>query len=100
MHRRKYLQYGKAPTEPKALTKHIIGYLLSLGQLSYSYRNVAMSAIKHYYNSLDDDIILNWDKIATPAGIESEVTTKKLFLWRVKYVVICKFISKFMRLSV
>ncbi len=72
MHRRKYLQYGKAPTEPKALTKHIIGYLLSLGRLSYSYRNVAMSAIKHYYNSLDDDIILNWDKIAKYLGEEQK----------------------------
>lgn len=44
-------------------TMDIMAYLLSMKKegLSYAYRNVAFSAIKHYH--VMHDIILNWEKI-------------------------------------
>ena len=48
--------------------KHIIAYLLKMKEegLSYSYRNLAFNAIKHYY--VMNDVILNWPKLSRFLG--------------------------------
>jgi len=53
---------------PSLLPERIITYLISMKEegLSYSYRNSALYAIKHYYSM--NDVLLNWVKIAKFLG--------------------------------
>jgi integrase len=64
--RDRYLAYAEPPSisgDPIAIQDHIESYLLSMKNegLSWSYRTLAASAIKHYYNALTRGrLILNW----------------------------------------
>jgi site-specific recombinase XerD len=71
--RDRYLKYGEPPNinNPLAVQNHIMGYLKDMHEegLSWSYRTLAMSAIKHYYNALTQgQLILNWTWIAKMLG--------------------------------
>lgn len=67
-----YLANSPPPSsaDSKILTKFVISYLTAMKKrgYSYSYRSVALAAIRHYYKNLDEDIILNWDKIKSILG--------------------------------
>jgi integrase len=54
---------------PALASKRITGYLFDMKNqgLSYSYRNLAFSAIKHYYTMVEDQV-LNWPKLAKFLG--------------------------------
>lgn len=54
--------------DSQLVTQYMIEYLASMKAegLSYSYRNSALFAIKHYYTM--NDVILNWPKIAKFLG--------------------------------
>src|SRR5438093_9491204 len=67
----RYIQ--KAPTtetDPEKLENHIMAYLTQMSEdgLSYSYRNIALAAIKHYYITQHRRIVLNWDFISKILG--------------------------------
>lgn len=79
---------------PAVVTQKIIQYLVSMRdkELSYGYRGIATSAIKHYYDM--NDVVLNWKKIrrfleVTSAnnlrGYTHEEISKLLSLADVKY---------------
>jgi integrase len=71
-HRQHYLANSPPPinVDPKILTKFVISYLTAMKKrgYSYSYRSVAVAAIRHYYKSEDADVTLNWDKITSVLG--------------------------------
>jgi site-specific recombinase XerD len=74
IHLKRYQE--KAPTtekDPEALENHIAAYLGDMKQegLSYSYRNTALSAIKHYYTTMFRSIRLNWEFISKFLGEET-----------------------------
>ena len=58
----------QASNKSDNITTEIINYLYGMKQegLSYSYRNLALAAIKHYHEM--HDILLNWRKIARFLG--------------------------------
>jgi integrase len=67
-----YLANSPPPSnaDSKILTKFVISYLTAMKKrgYSYSYRSLALAAIRHYYKSLDEDITLNWDRISGVLG--------------------------------
>jgi site-specific recombinase XerD len=67
-----YLANSPPPitADGKILTKFVISYLTAMKKrgYSYSYRSVALAAIRHYYKNMDEDIIFNWDKITSFLG--------------------------------
>ncbi|MFZ0897361.1 MAG: hypothetical protein WAZ77_22890 [Candidatus Nitrosopolaris sp.] len=67
--------------DPKLLTDHIIKYLVRMKNeegLSYPYRQLALSAIKHYYE-IQTDFILNWKKIAKFLGEQTRANDIKAY---------------------
>ncbi|MRN40431.1 MAG: tyrosine-type recombinase/integrase, partial [Nitrosopumilales archaeon] len=72
IHRKHYLANNPPPitADGKILTKFVISYLSAMKKrgYSYSYRSLALAAIRHYYKSQDEDITLNWDKITSVLG--------------------------------
>ncbi|PWU82410.1 MAG: hypothetical protein DLM72_01960 [Candidatus Nitrosopolaris wilkensis] len=66
-----YLKKAKITetTDPKILANNVIAYLLQMKEegLSYSYRSLAVAAIKKHY-SIIEEIVLNWDKIHAYLG--------------------------------
>jgi hypothetical protein len=67
-HLNRYLKTSLIENPGKASESDIVTYLMQMKQqgLSYSYRNLAKPAIKHFY--LMNDVVLNWDKISKFLG--------------------------------
>jgi site-specific recombinase XerD len=92
-HLKRFTRYEKI--SDKTPDSHVISYLMSMKNdgLSSSYRNVALAAIKHYYEM--NDILLNWKKISRFIGEQKfdnqirgynhEEIQKLLFVADVKY---------------
>ncbi len=78
-HLNRYLKYCnetefdfKNNKDREKLSTHIIQYLEGMKRagLSYSFRNIALSALKHYLTM--HDILLNWEKIQKLLGEKEE----------------------------
>lgn len=69
-----YLPGARKLKAPDKLTESIISYLMQMKAdgLSYSYRAVALAAVKHYYEM--SDILLNWKKIGKFLGENQDNT--------------------------
>jgi len=92
-HLKRFTRYEKV--SDKTPDTHVISYLMSMKNegLSSSYRNVALAAIKHYYEM--NDILLNWKKVSRFIGEQKfdnqirgynhEEIQKLLFVADVKY---------------
>ncbi|HEY6668218.1 MAG TPA: tyrosine-type recombinase/integrase [Candidatus Nitrosopolaris sp.] len=84
----KYMAYRKVSdigellatdSNPRLIQASIIEYLVNLKQkgLSYSYRNVQLSSIKHFYRM--NDIELNWFRIAKYLGEHTKVARDRAY---------------------
>jgi integrase len=83
-HLKRFRRFISDPTieqDPRLLADHIIKYLVKMKNeegLSYPYRQLALSAIKHYYE-IQTDYILNWKKIAKFLGEQNRANDIKAY---------------------